>query len=145
VGGGGGAGGSPFNCCAGNGDCANGDECVEGQCKAAPVASSCWLDADCGTDAVCIGASVCSCGNVNCDPSNDQLGNCVATTANCCNIDANCAQGTECANNVCVTKVPYPACWRDVDCGSKDLDCVGAVICPCGTTCVNPDSPGTCL
>ncbi|MCC6217146.1 MAG: hypothetical protein IT376_19965 [Polyangiaceae bacterium] len=44
--------------------------------------------------------------------------------------------------DVCKHDYPSDGCWVDLDCGERS--CVGASVCPCGASCLVPDSPGRC-
>jgi hypothetical protein len=72
-------------------------------------------------------------------------------TALCCKIDTDCGDEvfTPCVNSKCKTTIPG-ACWSDVECGCDPqgacfATCEGAFVCPCGASCMSPDTPGKCL
>lgn len=81
----------------------------------------------------------------------DAAGGCAGSPpcmASCgCTVDADCARGDECVatltGGVCHTPVARPMCWRDSDCSGRRT-CIGANVCPCGSSCFVADSPGTC-
>jgi hypothetical protein len=85
---------------------------------------------------ITVGACACSCngGDYGC-----------ALAPGCCNKDLDCGDETlsPCVNNVCKTPV-MGACWADIECGAA-MKCQGAIVCPCGSVCKAPDSPGTCV
>jgi hypothetical protein len=68
----------------------------------------------------------------------------------CCFNDGDCASRL-CAGELCdpgkegrCVNQPGPgSCWFDYDCGDAGV-CHGATMCPCGSSCVVADSPGTC-
>ncbi len=99
------------------------------------------------------------CGDLVCREASSGDGFCVeaddvcfvAAQDGCCLDDADCegeatCYGFECrtmGDGVCKMAPAAGECWGDDDCPSG-MTCDGAVICPCGTMCVAPDSPGTC-
>ena len=125
-------------------DCEAGQLCVaagagSGVCSDYPPAGLCWDDSQCPFGATCQNAVVCPC-DVEC--LQHTPGTCTQGSG-CCEDDSDCIGGDVCANNVCKGLVGNK-CWRDADCGAG-LECVGEVICPCGSECVAPDTMGTCF
>lgn len=127
-------------CCTGDLACGPSMECVQTVCE--PVLDdACWRDSDCGPNAHCDGASVCPC-MADCIAP-DTPGQCVPDVGNCCKTDTDCGDFAyvPCVSGRC--KVPVPdACWTDAECAGGA--CIGAVVCPCGSQCKQPDKPGSC-
>lgn len=124
--------GPPLPCeeCNGGWTCVANKECA-GSCGGI-VCATCE-GAPAGTTV--IGACACSC--------NGSSYSC-APLLGCCNQDFDCGDETltPCVNNVCKTPV-MGGCWSDVECGG--MKCQGAIVCPCGSDCKVPDSPGMCV
>lgn len=116
---------------------------------------------DAGVDAGCLpppcaapppgchyeGATQCTCGTLVCTCTGPGPG------LPCCVVDADCGASQHCVGEVCSpggsfagvceADVASGQCWEDADCGSG-THCVGARVCPCGTSCLLADKPGTC-
>jgi hypothetical protein len=134
-------------CCHEDDDCLPGQACVgvvpnpdgePGRCVPSAVQGTCWHDWDCSQGWQCSGATVCSC-LTECAPV---PGMC-EEGAPCCTTDPSCDEvGARCVNGVCKEPLPGGACWDDKDCGAGV--CVGAFVCPCDSSCGQPDVTGTC-
>jgi hypothetical protein len=125
-------------CCDSDEQCAS-NVCVNTICKT-EVTGSCWRDADCADDQLCSGVNVCAC-NEDC-ANRDYPGTCVPSSEDCCRDDSDCdGAGVQCLAGVCKEPAML-GCWSDRDCGGGICD--GEVICPCGTACAAPDTPGLC-
>jgi hypothetical protein len=129
---------SGSGCCTTDMDCGKA-VCVVGRCQNSPP-GVCWTNAQCGADEVCSGAFACGCG-VDCFTA-DEPGTCVPANAECCVSDSDCGPYEYCFAGVCKTK-PSAGCWTHRDCENGAL-CFSANVCPCGSSCLVADAPGTC-
>lgn len=138
---------SNFDCeCTDSEDCTQGMICVgagdaadSGVCSDYPPAGLCWTDEQCPFGATCEGVSFCPCELECFDHSPGTCGG----GSGCCESAQDCIGGDVCANGVCKGLVGSK-CWRDDDC-SAGKECVGEVVCPCGSECVEADAMGSCL
>ena len=75
----------------------------------------------------------------------------VGAEPGCCLDDAECEGEARCTalecrhagDGVCKEPPPEGQCWTDRDCAGG-ARCTGAMICPCGASCIVADEPGTC-
>ncbi len=150
-------------CCTDDSDCGPTQDCInpgfggiQGVCKPAKplVLGNCWEDEDCKEGQTCEGENICPCGAacfVADAPGKCQGGD-VAPPGSCCASDADCADGTYCAESIpssdgqwgsCMWKPPVGKCWEDEDCEGDDT-CIGAFDCGCDVACGAPSIPGAC-
>jgi hypothetical protein len=126
-----------------------------GVCAVRPVTCPADPDPICGCDRVSYAnACIAAAAGVNVDVAGACDGTiaCPLTAATgCCFDDLGCGAGERCVNAVCSaggegTCVPIlggGSCWEDGDCPARRA-CLDARICPCGSTCADPDVPGRC-
>jgi hypothetical protein len=131
----------PEGCCTGGCSCANEYlECVwypESEetgfevCLFPAPSDECWNQWDCPFSTVCAGAEVCGCG-LDCDT--ETTGDCIPSTAGCCDCYGGCPEGYFCLTAVdpptCHAELTHPFCWTDGDC-PETLDCRDETICAC--------------
>ncbi len=115
-------------------------ECVDTICEPR-LADACWRNADCGTNERCDGAFVCPCTADCAGP--DKPGQCVPDAPGCCATDMDCGDFAyvPCVSGRCMAPV-MDGCWTNADCAGGA--CIGAIVCPCGSACSQPDTPGSC-
>ena len=132
--------GYPAGCCNGDGDCAQGELCVAGQCRSAEV-EGCWRDDQCAAGQACEGQSACACGDSACTATPGFCG----LPGVCCIADAECGAGGVCRGGSCVAARAAPGCFDDAACGTGEA-CAGASLCACGASdCAVPTTAGRCL
>lgn len=147
------------SCCAGDGDCAAGEICVEGECAARPdrEKDECWVDGHCGLGRMCEGASLCGCNEDGCSES--VIGQCKTRMIPCAG-DAECPTAMRCIlpdqaycpygedgepiaqPGVCVERVDV-GCWEKSDC-APELRCGAEVVCRDPAGCDPPNRAGEC-
>lgn len=146
--------------CAGNGDCAAFEQCIDGQCTLA--AERCWDDGDCPEGRVCEGAWICPPGALCLLP--DEPGRC-AEPSQACQSDQDCGPGAYClwtcdgsAGGCRSSCQPLPdgLCVKDQDCEAGEVcvkgPCPLCVNCPCFGECkarprcavIEPGTHGMC-
>ncbi|GJM24131.1 MAG: hypothetical protein DHS20C16_05460 [Phycisphaerae bacterium] len=96
---------TPDPTCTADSDCADGEQCVNGECVAD---SGCTSDDDCGDGEQCVD------------------GECVAASA--CTSDDDCAEGEECTDGECVP-AEQPQFANQTDRSNNDADYVGSTTC----------------
>src|SRR5690606_3266765 len=93
--------GPDYPSCDTDGDCHDGEFCVNGQCQ------QCREDADCGAGQACNGGrcddipGYCS-ANTDCPAGQTCVNNACVAPEGYCATDADCPEGRECVDNVCV-------------------------------------------
>src|SRR5690606_30132278 len=93
--------GPEYPSCDTDGDCHDGEFCVNGQCQ------QCREDADCGAGQACNGGrcddipGYCS-ANTDCPAGQTCVNNACVAPEGYCATDADCPDGRECVDNVCV-------------------------------------------
>lgn len=133
----------PYNICGANGP---------GTCEPRPVSCPYGGSTVCGCDgssypneceANAAGTDVQAQGSCGCS---------LKPPTGCCFEDSQCGgRGGQCVSatcskdgaGVCKGTPPKDTCWDAGDCGAGEA-CVGASVCPCGASCLVPDSPGEC-
>ncbi len=126
-------------CCSDDAQCP-GMICVSTLCKP-KGAEPCWRDDQCDASQLCSGVSICPC-NADC-AYGDSPGTCVPNDMGCCKNDGDCSGSAgQCVAGHCLTPAPVGTCWADRDCFGAT--CEGEQVCACGTSCLVPDTPGTC-
>jgi len=128
------SGGAP--CCP-LGNCPGGMSCTQGACLPTAGAGQCYLDGQCAEGQVCQGATMCGCGDAECEPA---LGTC-GYPEGCCNADGDCGQAEICVAGQC-RSTAVEGCWRDDQCPGGQA-CEGQSACACGATGCAP-APGFC-
>ena len=128
-------------CCMSDGECPSPTSiCISTICKD-PTTTGCWRDDQCASGERCSGAFVCPC-DADC-AHGDQIGTCVPDDPACCLGNDGCRPNEICVAGVCKEQPPSGGdCWRDAECFGGV--CNGAMVCPCLTNCILPDTPGTC-
>ncbi|MBN2802930.1 MAG: hypothetical protein JXR91_07535 [Deltaproteobacteria bacterium] len=122
-----------------------------GVCKSSLI-DGCWSVADCNDGQMgqmCVGASVCGCGD-NCFLP-DTEGSCLAASAGACDssVDFNsCNKGYDCypmgktRGDICLHLLEGIQCWSDDDCKSGTT-CQNVQLCGSNEKCLS--TPGQCL
>jgi hypothetical protein len=154
----------PQGCCNDEGDCANGQICINsaggdfGACIDPAPDWQCWSDGDCDDNAPCISElpdyqelSI-GCGQVP-----DEPGYCKGMYSYCCWDNSDCPEpdggpvhfciglGTDPYGGVCVPALSEGLCYTDSDCDGS-LVCQGGYYCPCGMDCQPAlGGPGVCV
>jgi hypothetical protein len=147
-------------------DCMPGEYCLyaDGRCMGSGVCTSrgigrfcadicepvCGCDGQSYTNSCQLqlaGQSIMSRGNCPAGPPACTVG------GGCCATGADCTPMQECVGGHpgsmtgrCEPIHAPPTCWTDFDCdATAGLHCVGAFVCPCGSTCPRPDATGMCM
>jgi hypothetical protein len=138
-------------CCKADGDCKQGESCINQICKKPAPAGQCWQGDDCKAGQVCEGAMICPCG-AQCF-AQDKPGQCVdgPSPGSCCQKDADCGQKEQCvlsgalgaSKGMCKPVLSDGSCWDQSDCKAGQK-CADPFVCPCGAECLLPDKPGKC-
>ncbi|MBX3251611.1 MAG: hypothetical protein KF901_30815 [Myxococcales bacterium] len=148
--------------CTENAECAEDAYCAKaagdcegtGACTPRPIICSRLLDQHCGCDGMtysndCVAAR----SGVNV-VARGACGSCgMRPPEGCCFEDSHCGlRGQRCVNAMCVADgagvcvsslLAVGQCWETSDCPLGQR-CEGAVICPCGMRCREPNAPGMC-
>jgi hypothetical protein len=127
---------NPAACCTSDEDCPD-RVCTNDTCITTSSTDGCWRDEDCASGEVCSGFSVCKC-NSACTQVT-RPGTCVPDDLGCCLSDDDCAKGSTCVAGVCKEEA-WQRCWTYYECA-----CSGPRVCPCGSSCPEPDEPGYCI
>jgi len=135
----------PTWCCSSNCQCQDeGALCVPGDpgfepwlgsCHMPADPGECWHPSECEVGEFCAAPMACDC-NMDCDWEGP--GECLPSTAGCCESDAMCPDDYVCLATesvpTCHGVLTYPECWTDDQC--PDGECVGAELCPCDAFCI---------
>lgn len=140
--------------CEGDADCASGDFCSDGVCKARALnGGACTTSAECGSGS-CVDGVCC---DTACDgecetcTARGSVGTCAPVNGpSCerCQVDGDCASSDFCSNGICKARALNGGACTDADsCGSGN--CVDGVCCDTacdgeGETCIGRGSVGTC-
>jgi len=128
-------------CCQSDADCP-GAMCAGNRCEPLNHAPGCFRDTECGSGSICAGAQICACGDAYQCRHVDRPGVCVPSGQGCCAQSGDCPNGGTCIGGVCKASPPAGQCWTDADC---PVDCLDVSVCPCGSSCIAADHPGTCV
>ncbi|UCE60095.1 MAG: VWA domain-containing protein [Phycisphaerales bacterium] len=115
-------------------ECAEGEQCVDGQCVVVEPETECVGDEECADGWVCQ-ERLC----VAADSAGDDNG---TSPVDPCD-EVTCAVGETCVDGECISESPGSVCISDADCGEGEI-CQGSACVP-GTTShadLEPDNPG---